>query len=592
MKKVYIYIAAICLAAMTSCIKEDPFEIKTAYLDVSIDTRSAESQQEQGDGIKDVMLWAFKCTINPETNVVSGIHETASGWRRIYDLDTYQSFTAHVQLPMCNTDNDVENEKQSYVLVAVINKDKFGTIYDRTKRNTDGSYKTLTLDGGTTYNQLINASFDASAQEYWNQTVGGTQKKVVDGVEIEEETPVYMPVSHWTTFTISETNTHPGTCKEVNMPVYRTVAKSQFLMAKKGANASFDLKVISLKLINNDMPTDGMVLSSVENVTSATQPAWFNSQTPTIPSENAAVTYTLVDATTEATAANAVAVSKSLENHPAPANGDTVTQDFLNANYESYNLIGSHFIYETTGRCEYKDNVTTAPTGDGYYYEVIYEVDGNEYTRCVGINSQIVRNHDYQVRALVDAGGKLSLSLVVNEWKDVAQGWDYIDVATLAENGKLKWNDATTVGDLQTKNKLDDEGNPVVDYYYRNVTTTEAKTNNQIEITKCATCTFNIQTPTGGTWYAMFANGDINSFEFVDENGTSLGNTASGNVGSQATLRIRATKSASEINRAQQALLDVVVKTADGRTIKVNGLMVDSNDSSKTIKYQMVQNKN
>ena len=93
-----------CLAALTGCIKEDPFEIKTAYLDVSIDTRSAESQQEQGDGIKDVMLWAFKCTID-ENGVATNISETASGWKKSYDLDTYQSFTAHVQLPMCNTDD-------------------------------------------------------------------------------------------------------------------------------------------------------------------------------------------------------------------------------------------------------------------------------------------------------------------------------------------------------------------------------------------------------------------------------------------------------------------------------------------------------
>jgi hypothetical protein len=73
----------------------------------------------------------------------------------------------------------------------------------------------------------------------------------------------------------------------------------------------------------------------------------------------------------------------------------------------------------------------------------------------------------------------------------------------------------------------------------------------------------------------------------VDENLQSLGNTTYGNVGTKATLRIRATKPADEINRTQSAFLDIVVKTADGRIIKVNNLMKDGD--SGEIRYKMVQ---
>lgn len=538
-------------------------------------TRAGATSDQQGDQIQDIMIWAFD--LNDGMNCV--------GWRQYTPpTTTYTTLSLHVPAKTCG------DQGGQYRLVALLNRNTF----------TDADGNVIPLGRNTTYNDLISGKFVSPA--------------VMDAAIVENTpgSPAIMPISHWMDVEVRKTNTHdaPANASDwshlwVNMPVYRTVAKSQFLMAKKGADANFDLKVISLKLINNAMPTDGLILSSVigDGLSAATAtPKWDwnpvgvadeNKDDDLIFAPATSTTqgvYTLVNADTEETANNAKSVNAKLAGHDQTDEGS-----------KFYTPIGSHFIYETTEVCEYTDNATSAPSGNGYYYEVKYTVEKDTLTRYVGIPNQIARNHDYQVRALVDAGGKLSLNLVVNEWDDVTQGWDYIDVATLDENGKLRWNDTTTVGDdLETKYKLDDEGNevkdvegnPVVDYYYRNVTTTEAKTDNQIDIAKCATCTFNIQTPTGGTWYAMFANGDINSFEFVREDGTSLGNTASGNVGSEATLRIRATKSASEINRAQQALLDVVVKTADGRTIKVNGLMVDPEDPSQTIKYQMVQNKN
>lgn len=492
-------------------------------------TRAGTTSDQQGDQIQDIMIWAFD--LNDGMNCV--------GWRQYTPpTTTYTTLSLHVPAKTCG------DQGGQYRLVALLNRNTF----------TDADGNVIPLGRNTTYNDLISGKFVSAA---------------VMNAAIEEKkpgTPAIMPISHWMDVDVVKTNTHdaPANASDwshlwVNMPVYRTVAKSQFLMAKKGADANFDLKVVSLKLINNAMPTDGMILSSVENVTSATQPAWFNSQTPTIPSENAAVTYTLVDATTEETANKAIAVSKSLENHPTPENGGTVTQDFLNANYTRYDLIGSHFIYETTGSCDYIDNAISAPTGNGYYYEVIYEVDGNEYTRYVGINSQIARNHDYQVRALVEAGGKLSLDLVVNEWKEDEVTYNYTEQVTVEGENQLKW----------TAKASESEANGV-----NTVTLAAAGENNS---TPYAVCEFYISTPDDAEWHAAFVEGAINAFEFVDayENGVS---TISGAVGAKnengqpikSTIKIRAKQATVPSNT--EAFLSIVVVTPDGRTLPTDVL--------------------
>ncbi len=523
-----ISVLAICLAAFfTSCVKEEIRIREEIQFDVNL-TRAGATSDQQGDQIQDIMIWAFD--LNDQMNCV--------GWRQYTPpTTTYTTLSLHVPAKTCG------DQGGQYRLVALLNRNTF--------TNADGNV--IPLGRNTTYNELISGKF--VSEDLMSSDVS-------DSPETTGGTPAIMPISHWMDVEVRKTNTHDAPANAsnwshlwVNMPVYRTVAKSQFLMAKKGADANFDLKVISLKLINNAMPTDGLILSSVENVTSATQPAWFNSQTPTIPSENAAVTYTLVDATTEATAANAVAVSKSLENHPTPENNGEVTQDFLNANYASYNLIGSHFIYETTDFVPFVDNSATQPvaTDKGYYYEVIYTVDGASYTRYVGINSQIARNHDYQVRALVEAGGKLSLNLVVNEWVvDDDNNWNFTDNVSVTTNGKLSWNvegnDNVKINEAETQIKLPQTGK---------------NTDNK------ARCKFTFDTPRDGAkWMASFVGGDVNAFKFIDENGN-LVNTISGTIdGTESILTICTTENS--VKDTKQAELDIVVVTGDGRTLSAS----------------------
>ena len=174
MKRVnYIFSIAACLAALlTSCVKEESYEVSTAYLDVTFNTRSESSSIQQGDGITDVMLWAFKCSIDPDTKLPNSVIPKASGWRTVTGLSVYQSIgPIHLPLPLC------DNGPQNYVIVAVINKGQFGRIIDRTaaQETVDGvtRYPTLAPNANTTYNQLINASFDRLPVQMDSRRRGG-----------------------------------------------------------------------------------------------------------------------------------------------------------------------------------------------------------------------------------------------------------------------------------------------------------------------------------------------------------------------------------------------------------------------------------
>ena len=73
MKKVYLLLTAICLTALTGCIKEEPYTLEEATIEVNLDTRSGTVSEQQGDRIEDVMIWVFKDEANN--------WNTLAGWR-------------------------------------------------------------------------------------------------------------------------------------------------------------------------------------------------------------------------------------------------------------------------------------------------------------------------------------------------------------------------------------------------------------------------------------------------------------------------------------------------------------------------------
>ncbi len=384
----YLTLCALIAASVTSCIKEEAYKVDQAEVQVTLSTKASSSTQ-QGDGIEDVMIWAYTCSLNQDGTVNSVTQDDPVGWRTAtMPGGTYTSTNVHVQLPMCEG-------SQSYVLVAVINKGKFGSIVD-------ANGNPLTLGRTTKYSELISAKFANEA--LINSSITET---------VNPATPTLMPVSHWATCTVTDQHIHPN-CLKLDMPVFRAVAKTQFFMAKMSSN--FNLKVTNLELHSNKIPVDGVVLSShipstLNDKSMTATPAWLGSTTL---SATAAGSYDLVNSD--------VTVTEVRESRPIIGTGETA--------YNYYTHVGAHFLHETTAAstnaADYETNGNAVPTGDGFYYKIEYTVDNNQsITRYVAIPNAILRNRDYQVHALVRADGQIDVNYVVAEWDDVEWNLDF-----------------------------------------------------------------------------------------------------------------------------------------------------------------------
>lgn len=526
MKKVYIFLAAICLAAMTSCIKEDLNIAEEVILEVSLDTREGTqgSSLNQGDKIKDAMVWVF----NKDNDDACVGYRTFTAAENTYAQIPLEM---HVPVPTCNG-------SANYRVVAVLNREKWGTL-----ANSFGS--------GTTYAQLTAAKF---ANDELMSSVVSDNPAATGG------TPNVMPASHWCDVTVygkdyknnqdTPMNNHPGHCAVANLNVFRAVAKTQLFVSK--ATNDFKLEITGVQVMSANAPNKGMVLSSVAADALAAEngnptATWFGS----------------LDDTSDYTA-NFSQPLKSANGDPATLTVPAGTATATNGSY-----VGAAFLYEnpdgwtisdwTSHDCSnapegagLRDDETSA-TEFGYYMEVKYKInDGAETTSYVPLPS-VVRNHDYQVRALIDAGGKLSLSLVVNEWDvDDDNNWNFTDNVSVTANGKLSWdvegNDNVKINEAETQITLPQTG---------------INTNNK------AQCKFTFDTPRDGAkWMASFVGGDVNAFKFIDENGN-LVNTISGTIdGEESILTICTTENS--VKDTKQAELDIVVVTGDGRTLSAS----------------------
>lgn len=188
--------------------------------------------------------------------------------------------------------------------------------------------------------------------------------------------------------------------------------------------------------------------------------------------------------------------------------------------------------------------------------EVTYNYNGE--TGKVGtihFTEDIIRNHSY-IFNITSVGAKLGLTCVVQDWEKESETWDFTDNVTVADNGHLTWNN------LQP----DEKGTVIIP--------------NTLEYT----CTFNLLTPTDGTWQASLipAGGQPDAFEFVGANSGTIGENGTGVV----TLTIKA-KYSKVYNENNAAKLRIFVRTKDGRTLVTN---LTGNQSFS--EYTLVQNVN
>lgn len=466
---------AICAAALlSSCIKEETYVTQDVLIDVTL-TRAGTSSAQQGDQIEDIMLWAFE--LNDAGEVIND--GKPIGWRQFTPpAETYTSLNIHLPVKKCGAGG------ATYRLIAVLNRTTF----------TDANGAQIAFGPDTTYQQLTTGKFVSAS------LLAETPEEGKPGE------PAVMPITHWADVSVAADDVHATACAEVNIPVYRTVAKTQFYMACK-SNQLFDVTIKELSLHCGAMPTEGVILSSLAPTAlndQSTTPAWFGS---TAPATGSAANYSLF---TEG--ATPKMLTKYHEERPTIADNETAVK--------YYDLIGSHFIYETSNKSTTDIATTTAPTKDpGYYYKIVYEADGQERTYYTGIPYSILRNHDYQIHALVEGGsGELTFTIEVVDWQQENITMTYENTVTIADNGYISWT------------QLPEKGG--------NVVTTDGKVmSGEINLTyeagATAKCTFALQTPQYGTWHAELRtlSGVTGNIVFVDrQTGNVIGTSTSGDI--------------------------------------------------------------
>ena len=384
MKKVYIFLTAICLAAMTSCIKEDLNIAEEVILEVSLDTREGTqgSSLNQGDKIKDAMVWVF----NKDNNFACVGYRTFTAAENTYAQIPLEM---HVPVPTCNG-------AANYRVVAVLNREKWGTL-----ANSFGS--------GTTYAQLTAAKF---ANDELMSSVVSDNPAATGG------TPNVMPASHWCDVTVYGTNykndtdtpmnNHPGHCAVANLNVFRAVAKTQLFVSK--ATNDFKLEITGVQVMSAKAPNKGMVLSSVAAADLAAgngnpTATWFGSLDDTS-DYTASFLQPLTNGTTTTTNDDGSSSTS--------ASFTTIVNNVSAASYQNI-YVGSAFLYEnplgwTIAQCNAYDGANEpsdkVKTDGGYYMKVDYKIDGSEKVGYILLPS-CVRNHDYQIRLTVHGGGRM-----------------------------------------------------------------------------------------------------------------------------------------------------------------------------------------
>lgn len=377
-----ILTVAICLTvALVGCIKEESYKVEKALLTVDL-TRGAASSQQQGDRIEDVMIWAFRCKLDDATGQPSEVQEgPATGWRYQQNLNTYQNISLHVELPICDGEQD-------YIVIAVLNTKAFGAMSKK-------------LGSETTYDDLVSTVFDANGADFW-QTYPDDSGK----------TPQLMPISNWKTMTIKSTNTHPNNCYHLTMPVYRAVAKAQLYM--NTSSDKFAVTVKDAKVISKNAPVNGGVFTgnakTVVGSNGENSMQGNSDESVDLPNPLGTLKYDAVSKQMWNTATNAWSY---VEVDAVAANGDV---------NDDYTWVGSTFLYEN-GAALTETGYDTLPTSNGgYYMQVEYDVTVSgkteSHTKYVPLPAT-VRNHDYTVKATVEqaVNGHLVINYVVTEWE-------------------------------------------------------------------------------------------------------------------------------------------------------------------------------
>lgn len=224
-------------------------------------------------------------------------------------------------------------------------------------------------------------------------------------------------------------------------------------------------------------------------------------------------------------------------------------------------VAGPYYLAENNVESTYgfgmiEDGESLDTDGGETFLKIDYKVGDTPYSGYVQMPT-INRNTWYKVLARITAGGQMNLTFVAQPWDVIEETLSYSDNVTVSESGRIKWS---------------------------------AQPNSNAEIVTLGAdirCEFEIATPSGAMWHASFipVSGDVNAFGFASANTSGSVVTspfAEGKVGDKATLTIRPL--GTNLTQNNVAILRIVVKTTDGRTIAVVKNDVLSGNSSYTNK--------
>ena len=176
----------------------------------------------------------------------------------------------------------------------------------------------------------------------------------------------------------------------------------------------------------------------------------------------------------------------------------------------------------------------------------------------------IVRNFNYRFTiSNILTDNRLSLIFKVNPWSVNEESWDYTKHVSVSR--QIKWKEGTY-------NSVDPVTGTVV-----------VKPGQKLE------CTFTIDTPVGAKWYASFIplKGNLDAFRFYSEEYPDGATEMTGELGKEAILTIGPARA--DIVENNYALLKIVVRTPDGRTILVKSLMPEESTTKEG--FTIIQSK-
>lgn len=390
MKRILDILTIVVLVLATACSKDNIAgngngnTIKISL--VANDEITVKSSDSQGNTINDMTVWAYPITtVTFNQQNIEVIHDDALP----VAFGTTETGNGTMTL---NVPPDFQGKKYRFLVIA--NKEKFGKIYKA--RTNYGAEIELELNEHLTYKELSTAVFDADASETGIM-------KTAPGLDAANS----MPFTHWSDVTVGQEIT------EIQIPVYRSVAKATFkakLIDGSGAKDLLVIKSVQIKSAHNfHIPQQGFMFSTHVDINNAAAPAIFGEYNDVLVAEHVDIPLVNSDVKIQKKADNTLGTVAS-----------TTASAFL---YENHN--GNP--WPTGGEPSPSSSDPNTYDYGAYYMEISYDSgtdsdsDGDIETPKSRTNyvpiPPVVRNRSYIVDATFDIrSGNVILSYSVKDW--------------------------------------------------------------------------------------------------------------------------------------------------------------------------------